>query len=135
VPVILILIFLVPVEDARTEVIQNQLATTESQVSITSSAGAARESELASNTVVSELENGQVIKAAENLSATQLPAMQRSFLAGNWVVVDCEQRVVVQCPHRLLSTGTSPRFGEKTNMRFQSHCRDVSIKLDSFCRL
>ena len=59
----------------------------------------------------------------------------RVFVAGNWVVVDCERRVVLQCPHKLIdpepSPGLSPRGGEKV---WQGHCRDVSIKLDSFCR-
>jgi len=61
--------------------------------------------------------------------------LARGFVAGNWVVVDCEQRVVLQCPHKLIkpepSPGLNPKGGEKA---WQGHCRDVSIKFDSFCR-
>jgi len=67
-------------------------------------------------------------------ASTDDTAMSRSFIAGNWVVVDCERRIVLQCPHRLINQGSSPRFGG-SNEIFQSHCRDVNIKLDSFCIL
>ncbi len=59
----------------------------------------------------------------------------RGFVAGNWVVVDCEQQVVLQCPHKLIDSGTSPRSITKNSIHVRrGHCRDVSIKIDSFCR-
>ena len=59
----------------------------------------------------------------------------RGFVAGNWVVVDCEQRVVLQCPHKLIKPGLSPGLNPKGGGKaWQGHCRDVSIKFDSFCR-
>ena len=134
VPVILILINLVPVEDANTmsaEVIPSELAT-DSQVMIAPAVDASLEIEQANNIIASKTENHEIIKATDRISNTP---MQRSYIAGNWVVVDCGQRSVVQCPHRLLTTDTSPRSSDKNNTPFRSHCRDVSIKLDSFCRL
>lgn len=60
----------------------------------------------------------------------------RGFVAGNWVVVDCEQRVVLQCPHKLIDSGTAPRsMAENSIHVLQGHCRDVSINVDSFCRI
>ncbi len=67
-------------------------------------------------------------------NATNSVPMQRAYIAGNWVVVDCGRRIVLQCPHKLVNKGTSPRFG-RANEVFKLHCRDVSIKLDSFCGL
>ena len=60
----------------------------------------------------------------------------RGFVAGNWVVVDCAKRVVLQCPHKLIDTGTSPRYSTKGSKQvLKGHCRDVSIKVDSFCKI
>ena len=59
----------------------------------------------------------------------------RGFVAGNWVVVDCERRIVLQCPHKLIAPKPSPNPNLSNSEKlWQGHCRDVSINFGSFCR-
>jgi len=72
----------------------------------------------------------------KNNELHQHAGYDRGFVAGNWVVVDCERRIVLQCPHQLIDKGTSPRFAENGSTKvLKGHCRDVSIKVDSFCKI
>lgn len=62
-------------------------------------------------------------------------SVQRSAAAaGEWVVVDCEQRTVTQCPHMLQPKGQTPDYPPtQTTVVYRGSCRDVSILITSFC--
>jgi len=129
VPVILILINFVPSNAAG----QTDVVVIEGKVA----KDAIREIDASYSTISSDnsiANSTEISPATKTTNRSNNTPLARAFIAGNWVVVDCGRRLVVQCPHRLIHTGTSPRFSE-TNRVFQSHCRDVSINLDSFCRL
>jgi len=131
VPVILILINLVPAEEsssANATVFEKKtIDVPAKQVTQIDNAPVTGSSH---NKIINQTNHHTEIKSDRTNDA----AMPRNFIAGNWVVVDCAQRVVLQCPHRLVSKGTSPRSAEP-NERLQFYCRDISINLDSFCLL
>ena len=59
---------------------------------------------------------------------------QRRLIAGDWVVVDCAQKIIAQCPHQLLVNGQTPDYIQQANVSvYRGRCRDVSIQIDSFC--
>jgi len=86
-----------------------------------------------SDVVVTEQTLAEVQPGQESYS--QSLEYARDFIAGNWVVVDCERRIVLQCPHKLIAAKPSSDLAsDNGNKVWRGHCRDVSINFGSFCR-
>lgn len=52
----------------------------------------------------------------------------------DWVVVDCENQLILKCPHFLIKDKTTPTFpAENTSNYLQGKCRDVTVSKINFC--
>ena len=80
-------------------------------------------------------ENSQAIANPTTESHASLANVPRSTAkAGEWVIVDCAQRTVTQCPHELQLKGQTPDYpATQTTAVYRGSCRDVSILITSFC--
>ena len=73
-------------------------------------------------------------ETATSSTSQSLSYVPKSYLDGNWVVIDCQARIVLQCPHKLISSGQTPDFPASASSRiYKGHCRDLSIQIESFC--
>ena len=84
------------------------------------------------NTVVATASNAIADLATKEPDRAM--SVQRGAAAGEWVVVDCVQRTVTQCPHVLQPKEQTPGYPvTQTTTVYRGSCRDVSILITSFC--
>lgn len=58
----------------------------------------------------------------------------KKSLSDEWVVVDCQNRKILKCPHALNETQTTPLVYEEGTSHFlYGKCKDVTVDTRSFC--
>ena len=59
---------------------------------------------------------------------------QNNFSIDDWVVVDCSNRLILKCPHKLIKDKTTPSYSDNPRTVYlQGKCRDITVDTWSFC--
>jgi len=75
-----------------------------------------------------------VVQAPVQTKSQTTSAQTISALPGEWVILDCKERVVLHCPHTIPASGQTPEYpATQTSAVYRGRCRDVSIQITSFC--
>ena len=76
----------------------------------------------------------------KNVSKTELygSSINNLYLSGqditsSWVIVDCNKKLILKCPHGLVLKGTTPIGQNSKRTYLHGRCRDVSVDVGSFC--
>lgn len=74
------------------------------------------------------------VVTGQNAEPRQQITSSSPLVPGEWIIVDCVQRIVTRCPHALDANGRTPEYpASSTTPVYRNRCRDVSINIDSFC--
>ena len=70
----------------------------------------------------------------EKIQLKTTSGYHKNSSSNEWVVVDCQNRKILKCPHALIETQTTPLiYEEGTNSFLYGKCRDVTVDTRSFC--